>query len=345
MCFLQNLVAKCFRKSKKPATRASPGLDGLSERCAQYKKDGCDFAKWRCVLKISNGCPSALAIAENANVLARYASICQQVCKKPRFLSVLDHKLCLWVTSFLMLVFSTRTAWCPLWSQRSCLTETTTCSAASMWQRRWVHCLFWTNQLIFPPQSFFTACAFPPQVLAACYKALSDHHVYLEGTLLKPNMVTAGHSCPKKFTPQEVAMATVTALRRTVPASVPGESPNRRRDGRGCFELLFQRTSPSPALVSTQASASCPEARVRRRPPSTWTPSTRCPCTAPGSWPSPTAAHSRPLLWQPGRARQPTRLLLRTLSAPGPRWDHDLLFWTLLQTHSYQAFPSFYTSW
>ena len=56
------------------------GLDGLSERCAQYKKDGCDFAKWRCVLKISDGCPSALAIAENANVLARYASICQQVC-------------------------------------------------------------------------------------------------------------------------------------------------------------------------------------------------------------------------------------------------------------------------
>lgn len=56
------------------------GLDGLSERCAQYKKDGCDFAKWRCVLKISGSCPSALAIAENANVLARYASICQQVC-------------------------------------------------------------------------------------------------------------------------------------------------------------------------------------------------------------------------------------------------------------------------
>lgn len=56
------------------------GLDGLSERCAQYKKDGCDFVKWRCVLKISDSCPSALAIAENANVLARYASISQQVC-------------------------------------------------------------------------------------------------------------------------------------------------------------------------------------------------------------------------------------------------------------------------
>lgn len=57
----------------------STGLDGLSERCAQYKKDGAVFAKWRCVLKISDVNPSKLAIAENANVLARYSSICQQV--------------------------------------------------------------------------------------------------------------------------------------------------------------------------------------------------------------------------------------------------------------------------
>lgn len=55
------------------------GLDGLYERCAQYKKDGADFAKWRCVLKITPTTPSKLAIFENANVLARYASICQMV--------------------------------------------------------------------------------------------------------------------------------------------------------------------------------------------------------------------------------------------------------------------------
>lgn len=55
------------------------GLDGLYERCAQYKKDGADFAKWRCVLKITPTTPSQLAIMENANVLARYASICQMV--------------------------------------------------------------------------------------------------------------------------------------------------------------------------------------------------------------------------------------------------------------------------
>lgn len=58
-----------------------PGLDGLYERCAQYKKDGADFAKWRCVLKITPTTPSRLAIIENANVLARYASICQMVRK------------------------------------------------------------------------------------------------------------------------------------------------------------------------------------------------------------------------------------------------------------------------
>jgi len=53
------------------------GLDDLHKRCAQYKKDGCHFAKWRSVLKIKTHTPSYTAILENANVLARYASICQ----------------------------------------------------------------------------------------------------------------------------------------------------------------------------------------------------------------------------------------------------------------------------
>lgn len=118
----------------------SAGLDGLSERCAQYKKDGCDFAKWRCVLKISDGCPSALAIAENANVLARYASICQQVVirryrrdQRCRMQIIKCHNF----TSF----WFTRMAWYLLWSLRSCLTETTTCSVASTSQKRLVHLL------------------------------------------------------------------------------------------------------------------------------------------------------------------------------------------------------------
>ena len=35
-------------------------------------------------------------------------------------------------------------------------------------------------------------------------------------------MVTAGQSCKTKYTPEEVAKATVTALQRTVPPAVAG---------------------------------------------------------------------------------------------------------------------------
>ncbi|KAH8323624.1 hypothetical protein KR074_000247 [Drosophila pseudoananassae] len=140
------------------------GLDDLAARCAQYKKDGCDFAKWRCVLKIGKNTPSYQSILENANVLARYASICQSQrivpIVEPEVLPDGDHDL----------------------DRAQKVTET---------------------------------------VLAAVYKALNDHHVYLEGTLLKPNMVTAGQSA-KKNTPEEIGLATVLALRRTVPAAVTG---------------------------------------------------------------------------------------------------------------------------
>jgi fructose-bisphosphate aldolase class I len=141
------------------------GLDGLAERCAQYYKDGARFSKWRCALKIGDGLPSELAMRETANVLARYASICQQnglvPIVEPEVLPEGDHDL-------------------------------ETCQRAT------------------------------EKVLAATYKALSEHHVFLEGTLLKPNMVTAGFDCKKKYTPEDIARATVTALQRTVPPAVPG---------------------------------------------------------------------------------------------------------------------------
>jgi len=62
------------------------------------------------------------------------------------------------------------------------------------------------------------------KVLAACYKALNDNHVLLEGTLLKPNMVVPGEQSAQKktITVDAVAKATVTALQRTVPPAVPG---------------------------------------------------------------------------------------------------------------------------
>ncbi|XP_043701257.1 fructose-bisphosphate aldolase, cytoplasmic isozyme-like [Telopea speciosissima] len=59
------------------------------------------------------------------------------------------------------------------------------------------------------------------RVLAAVYKALNDHHVLLEGSLLKPNMVIPGKKA-KKASPELVAEYTVRALQRTVPPAVPG---------------------------------------------------------------------------------------------------------------------------
>nr|CEL69323.1 TPA: fructose-1,6-bisphosphate aldolase [Neospora caninum Liverpool] len=60
------------------------------------------------------------------------------------------------------------------------------------------------------------------RVLAAVFKALNDHHVLLEGALLKPNMVTQGSECPKQSSHEEVAFYTVRSLKRTVPPALPG---------------------------------------------------------------------------------------------------------------------------
>merc|ERR1719443_1977251 len=59
------------------------------------------------------------------------------------------------------------------------------------------------------------------KVLAAQFKALSDHHVYLEGAVLKPNMVKNGLTGPRA-TPDEIANLTCQTLLRTVPAAMPG---------------------------------------------------------------------------------------------------------------------------
>jgi len=143
------------------------GLDGLADRCKKYKADGATFAKWRCVIKINTpvGVPTDTAIQENAQVLARYANICQANGIVP----IVEPEI-----------------------------------------------------LIDGDHDIETSLRVTERVLACVYKTLVDHHIYLEGTLLKPNMVTPGISCSKRATPEEIGLATVTALRRTVPCCMPG---------------------------------------------------------------------------------------------------------------------------
>ena len=59
-------------------------------------------------------------------------------------------------------------------------------------------------------------------VLKEVYDQLNRSEVHLEGTLLKPNMVLSGKSAEGRATPEEVAQATVSCFKNTVPSSVPG---------------------------------------------------------------------------------------------------------------------------
>ena len=61
-----------------PGDLITQGLDGLAERLKGYKAHGVRFAKWREVYGITDRNPTPLGIEANAEVLARYAAICQQ---------------------------------------------------------------------------------------------------------------------------------------------------------------------------------------------------------------------------------------------------------------------------
>lgn len=63
-----------------PNEKITEGLDGLRARLKEYSQMGARFAKWRAVIKIDqSGNPSEACIEVNANALARYAALCQEI--------------------------------------------------------------------------------------------------------------------------------------------------------------------------------------------------------------------------------------------------------------------------
>src|ERR1700758_3056284 len=60
-----------------PGEFITEGLDGLRERLVEYRGLGAKFAKWRAVIDIGAGIPTATCIDTNAHALARYAALCQ----------------------------------------------------------------------------------------------------------------------------------------------------------------------------------------------------------------------------------------------------------------------------
>ncbi len=150
--------------ARSPGDEITQGLDGLAERLRVYKGQGARFAKWREVYAISAHNPTQLGMDANAEMLARYAAVCQEEgfvpIVEPEVLIDGDHSL--------------------------------------------VRCLEVTEA-----------------VLHAVFHALYRHRVRLEYIVLKPNMILPGKLHPSQASPEQVAAATVKALRRTVPAAVP----------------------------------------------------------------------------------------------------------------------------
>jgi fructose-bisphosphate aldolase class I len=105
-----------------PGEKITEGLDGLRDRLAEYSRMGARFAKWRAVIAIGDGIPSAGCLEDNAHALARYAALCQEAgmvpIVEPEVLMDGEHSLqqCLAVTNeVLHMVFD------QLYLQRVCL--------------------------------------------------------------------------------------------------------------------------------------------------------------------------------------------------------------------------------
>jgi fructose-bisphosphate aldolase class I len=61
-----------------PGEEVTEGLDGLRKRLEEYVGLGARFCKWRAVINIAAGVPTAGGIHANVHALARYAALCQE---------------------------------------------------------------------------------------------------------------------------------------------------------------------------------------------------------------------------------------------------------------------------
>src|SRR5262249_22444710 len=61
-----------------PGETITEGLDGLRGRLAEYRDLGARFTKWRAVINIGSGIPTAFCLQANAHALARFAALSQE---------------------------------------------------------------------------------------------------------------------------------------------------------------------------------------------------------------------------------------------------------------------------
>jgi fructose-bisphosphate aldolase class I len=85
-------------------------------------------------------------------------------------------------------------------------------------------------------------------VLVSVFDQLNQHRIYLEGMVLKPNMVISGKKAANRASPEVVADATVRVLKRTVPAAVPGIAflSGGQSSEEATLHLSLMNTNPLP---------------------------------------------------------------------------------------------------
>lgn len=83
--------------TNSPGEKVTEGLDGLSDRLKKYKEMGVKFCKWRAAFSIGEGLPSEICLKTNAQLLARYAVMCQELglvpIVEPEVLKQGDHSI------------------------------------------------------------------------------------------------------------------------------------------------------------------------------------------------------------------------------------------------------------
>lgn len=148
-----------------PNEKLTRGLDGLAARLHEYASLGARFTKWRAVITIGEGLPSAENIAENNGRLAEYARLCQESglvpMVEPEVLMDGAHSM-----------------------QR--------CEEVTL------------------------------ATLKSLFEELHKQGVFLEGTILKTNMVLPGKESGEQVTPEQIAEASLRVLKKTVPEAIPG---------------------------------------------------------------------------------------------------------------------------
>ena len=66
------------------------------------------------------------------------------------------------------------------------------------------------------------AVAINTEILGVLFQAMREQGVYLEGCVLKTNMINPGKQCPVKYSLEQIAAANLDVLAQTVPACIRG---------------------------------------------------------------------------------------------------------------------------